>query len=125
MSPSVQDFRFPIGKKSLVLCHVRNGGGPLNITSIMGSLNFPFDFGIQLSNLSSKSVHVEIPAGAEATLEYLFAVGILGLRRFTRLLGYDESLTTLNARHICIPLYSFLQMYTRSSTKWPTRSTTR
>lgn len=71
---SVQDLRFPLGRESTVLCHVRNKGGPLNVTFMRGSLNFPFDFSIQLLELSSEPVNIQMPAGGEATLEYRFMV---------------------------------------------------
>lgn len=110
---SVQDLRFPLGRESTVLCHVRNKGGPLNVTFMRGSLNFPFDFSIQLVELSSEPVNIQIPADGEATLEYPFMV------RHTYL--HPVPAQYPNPEVCLVSIARFGQILTRSITRWRTQ----
>ena len=66
-----ESLKLPIGKTSVVLCHVVNDGRiNYNITAIMGSLNHPNSFGLFIQNYSYKQIGVVIKPGDEMTFQY-------------------------------------------------------
>lgn len=71
--PGNTDNKFPIGQTVTVLCHLSNEGeGPLNVTAIMGSLNYVFDFRHHIQNYTYKPFGIVVKSGEEVTLQYQF-----------------------------------------------------
>lgn len=71
--PGNTDHKFPIGHTVTVLCHLSNEGeGPLNVTAIMGSLNYVFDFRHHIQNYTYKPFGIVVKSGEEVTLQYEF-----------------------------------------------------
>lgn len=71
--PGHSDLKFPIGETVTALCHFSNDGeSPLNITAIMGSLNFVYDFRHYIQNYTYKPFGIVVKGGEEVTLEYQF-----------------------------------------------------
>jgi hypothetical protein len=69
--PSHADQKFPIGETVTVLCHFSNEGSyPVNVTAIMGSLNFPDNFQFHQQNFSYKPFGFMVKPGEETTLQY-------------------------------------------------------
>jgi hypothetical protein len=73
--PDVLDDKFPVGKTSIVLCHLTNESPfSLNITAIMGSLNNPMNFANFIQNYTYKPFGVIVKSGEEITLSYQFEI---------------------------------------------------
>jgi hypothetical protein len=73
--PNHPDQKFPIGETITVLCHLSNdGSASLNVTAIMGSLNFVFDFRHHIQNYTYKPFGFVVKPGEEVTLQYQFHI---------------------------------------------------
>lgn len=73
--PDHPDQKLPLGEAVSVLCHFFNdGNSPVNITSILGSLNSPFDLRFYVQNFTAKPFGIVVKEGEEITLEYQFMV---------------------------------------------------
>lgn len=73
--PGHKDQKFPIGETVTVLCHFSNDGdSPFNVTAIMGSLNFLYDFRHHIQNYTYKPFGIVVKGGEEVTLQYQFQV---------------------------------------------------
>jgi hypothetical protein len=67
------DMRVSIGEGTTVLAHLRNTGAvPLNVTSLFGAVYHPSALGTPIQNFTRKPLMVNVPAAAEATLDYRF-----------------------------------------------------
>ena len=67
--------KFPIGVPVTVLCHLKNDGKlPVNITSIMGSLNADKRFYDYLQNFTATPFSAVVKPAEEITLSYKFVM---------------------------------------------------
>ena len=67
--------KFPIGVPVTVLCHLKNDGKlPVNITSIMGSLNADKRFYDYLQNFTAAPFSTVVKPAEEITLSYKFVL---------------------------------------------------
>ncbi len=73
--PGHNDLKLPLGETITILCHFTNDGpSPLNISAIMGSLNFVNDFKYHIQNYTYKPFGVVVKEGEEVTLQYEFLI---------------------------------------------------
>jgi Translocon-associated protein (TRAP), alpha subunit len=62
--PDHSDKKIPMGELVTVLCHFENNAkSPLNITSMMGSLNDNVNFAIYVQNYTQKALGVIVKPG--------------------------------------------------------------
>ena len=62
--PDHSDKKIPMGETVTLLCHFENNAkAPLNITSMMGSLNDNINFGIYIQNYTQKMMNVIVKPG--------------------------------------------------------------
>lgn len=65
--PDHSDKKIPMGEVVTVLCHFENNAkSPLNITSMMGSLNDNVNFAIYVQNYTQKSLGVIVKPGTRS-----------------------------------------------------------
>ena len=69
------DNRLPLSEDVLLLGGFSNQGKTtLNITSVMGSINSPFDFSFYLMNMTKKDMAIPVPPGMEHSFAYPFQI---------------------------------------------------
>ena len=69
--PDHSDMKIPMGELITVLCHFENNAKmPLNITSMMGSLNDNVNFGMYVQNYTQKMLGVVLKPGNSTLISH-------------------------------------------------------
>ena len=96
--------KFPIGVPVTVLCHLKNDGKlPVNITSIMGSLNADKRFYDYLQNFTAAPFSTVVKPAEEITLSYKFVLNKdLEPEKYQLAHTGDDFLQSTLSYHICL-----------------------